>query len=40
MSYKCKGIDMNSIQYYLIHAIMTHECNMYFYIEMYMITVF
>ena len=39
MSYKCEAIDMNSIQYYLIHIIITHDSNMYFYIEMYMIII-
>ena len=35
MSSKCKAIDMNSIQYNVIPIIiMSHDFNMYFYIEM------
>ena len=35
MSYKCNIIDMHCIQYYLIHIIMIHDCNMYLYIDVY-----
>ena len=39
MSYKCKAIDINTIQYHLIHVIITHDSNIHFYIEMYMIII-
>ena len=39
MSYKCKALDINSIQYHLIHIRITHHCNMHFDFEMYMIII-
>ena len=39
MSYKCKAIDINSIQYHLIHIRITHHSNMHFDLEMYMIII-
>ena len=39
MSSKCKAIDMNSIQYHVIHIIMTHDCSMYLNIEMCIIII-
>ena len=39
MSYKCKAIHSNNIQYHLIHVIITHDSNMHVYIEMYMIII-
>ena len=39
MSYKYKAIHINSIQYHFIHVIITHDSNMHFYIEMYMIII-
>ena len=39
MSYKCKAIDINSIQYHLICIRITHHSNMHFDLQMYMIII-
>ena len=39
MSYKCKALDINSIQYHLIYIRITHHSNMHFDLEKYMIII-
>ena len=39
MLFKCKALDINSIQYHLIHIRITHHSNMHFDFEMYMIII-
>ena len=39
MLYKYETLDINSIQYYLIHIRITHHGNMHFDLEIYMIMI-